>query len=67
MNECMVEDSFEFASDITNQSLNCFMASLDVNSLFTNVPLDNKTIKICIGELFKFEIIFYDLNKKEKV
>ena len=28
------------------------MAFLDVNSLFTNVPLD-ETIEICVNELFK--------------
>ena len=28
------------------------MASLDVNSLFTNIPLE-ETIKICTDELFK--------------
>ena len=28
------------------------MASLDVDSLFTNVPLD-ETIEICVNELFK--------------
>ena len=45
LNEYTLKDSFEFAKDITNQNSNCFMASLDVDSLFTNVPLD-ETIKI---------------------
>ena len=54
MNEYTLKDSFEFAKDIINQNSNCFMASLDVDSLFTNVPLD-ETIKICIDELFKSE------------
>ena len=40
------------------------MASLDVDSLFTNVPLD-ETIKICIDELFKSEMGVSGLNKKE--
>ena len=40
MNEYTLKDSFEFAKDIINQNLNCFMASLDVETLFTNVPLD---------------------------
>ena len=40
------------------------MASLDVESLFTNVP-SNETIKICIDELFKSEMTFSGLNKKE--
>ena len=40
------------------------MASLDVDSLFTNVPLD-ETIKICIDELFKSEMTVPRLKKKE--
>ena len=45
MNEYTLKDSFEFAKDITYQNSTCFMASLDVDSLLTNVPLD-ETIKI---------------------
>ena len=40
------------------------MASLDMDSLFTNVPLD-ETIKICIDELFKSEMTVCGLNRKE--
>ena len=40
------------------------MASLDVDSPFTNAPLD-VTIKICIDELLKSEITVCGLNKKE--
>ena len=40
------------------------MASLDADSLFTNVPLD-ETIKIYIDELFKSEMTVSGLNKKE--
>ena len=64
MNEYTLKDSFEFAKDITNQNSNCFMASLDVDSLFTNVPLD-ETIKMCIVELFKSEMTVSGINKKE--
>ena len=64
LNEYTLKDSFEFAKDITNQSLNGFMASLDVDSLFTNVALD-ETIKICIDKLFKSEMTVSGLNKKE--
>ena len=49
MNEYTLKDSFEFAKDIINQNSNCFMVSLDVESLFANVPLD-ETIKIYIDE-----------------
>ena len=64
MNEYTLRDSFKFAKDIINQNSNCFMASLDVDSLFTNVPF-GKTIKICIDELFKSEMTVSGLNKKE--
>ena len=64
MNEYTLKDSLEFAKEITNQNSNCFMASLDVDSLFTNVPLD-ETIKICIDELFKSEMTVSEINKKE--
>ena len=40
------------------------MVSLDVDSLFTNVPLD-ETIKICIRELFKSDMTVYGLNERE--
>ena len=54
-NNYTVKDSFDFAKDITQQSSKLFMASLDVDSLFTNVPLD-ETIEICVNELFKSTI-----------
>ena len=47
MNEYTLKDSSEFAKDIINQNSNCFIASLDVESLFTNIPLD-ETIKIAL-------------------
>ena len=40
------------------------MTSLDVESLFTNFPLD-ETIKIYIDQLFKSEMNVSGLNKKE--
>ena len=49
------------AKDVINQNSNCFIASVDVESLFTNVPLD-ETIKICIDQLFKFEMTVSGLN-----
>ena len=64
MNEYPLKDSFKFAKGIINQNFNCFMASLDVESLFTNVPLD-ESIKICIDQLFKSEITVSGLNTKE--
>ena len=39
-----------FAEEICQQEPNLHMASLDVDSLFTNIPLD-ETIDICIDNL----------------
>ena len=37
---------------IYEQDAGLFMAALDIDSLFTNVPLE-ETINICVNELFK--------------
>ena len=58
MNNYAVKDLFEFAKEVMQQM---FMTSLDVDSLFTNVVLD-ETIKICTDELFK---TIYGLNEKQ--
>ena len=50
--------------DITQQSSKLFMAPLDVDLLFTNVPLD-ETIEICVKELFKSSQTVSDLNKQQ--
>ena len=39
------------------------MASLDLDSLFTNMPLD-ETIEICIHKLFKSSQTILGLNKQ---
>ena len=51
-NEYTVSDSFHFAQEICKQDPNLDIASLDVDSLFTNIPLD-ETIDICIDSLYK--------------
>lgn len=55
-NQFTISDSFSFVKDIINFPLNndCTMASFDIKSLFTNIPLD-ETIKIT-GDLL------YDSN-----
>ena len=40
------------------------MGCLDVDSLFTNIPLE-KTIEICANELFKVSLTVEGLNKTE--
>ena len=63
-NNYTVKDSFDFAKDITQQSSKLFMASLDLDYLFTNVPLD-ETIEICVNELFQFSLTVSGLNKQQ--
>ena len=57
INEYTVKDSFSFSNEIRNKSTSLYMASLNIQSLFTNIPLD-ETIDICLKLLF---------NKKRKV
>ena len=51
-NEFTLKDSFSFAEDIAKQNVNLYMASFDVDNLFTNIPLD-ETIEICVSKLFE--------------
>ena len=48
-NEYTVKDSFQFAEEICEQDP---MDSLDVDSLFTNIPLD-ETIDICVNQFLE--------------
>ncbi len=51
-NEYTVRDSFSFAKEISGMGSNgLVMASFDVKSLFTNIPL-NETIKFCVEDLY---------------
>ena len=63
-NEFTVKDSFHFAEEIIDQQHDLFMGSLDVDSLFTNIPLE-ETIEICTNELFKESEIVEGLSKTE--
>ncbi len=52
-NQWTVKDSFTFAKELTSlDSTGLVMGSLDVESLFTNVPLE-ETIGIVVDQLFK--------------
>ena len=63
-NEFTVKDSFHFAEEIVDQQHDLFMGSLDVDSLFTNIPLE-ETIEICTNELFKESETVEGLSKTE--
>ena len=56
-NEFTVKDSFHFSEEIVDQQHDLVMGSFYVDSLFTNIPLE-ETVEICTNELFKeFETV----------
>ena len=55
-NEYTIKDSFSFAEELLSFDSNLNMASFDVESLFTNIPL-KETIDLCV------DILFYDRTK----
>ena len=63
-NQFTLKDSSEFAKIVCEQDAGLFMVSLDVNSLFTNVPLE-EIINIFVKELFKSNSSTHGLNKKQ--
>ena len=50
-NEFAVKRSFDLAEEVVNYDHNLYVASLDVELLFTNIPLE-ETIKNCVNDLF---------------
>jgi hypothetical protein len=63
-NEHTVKDTFSFAHDIRSQDSRMWMSSFDVDSLFTNIPLD-ETINICCDELFNTTSTVAGLTKTQ--
>ena len=64
INEFTVKDSFSFAKEIVEQDRNFYMGSLDVDSLFTNIPLE-ETINICTELIYDQNDSIEGLNKSE--
>ena len=63
-NEFTVKDSFHFAEEIVDQQHDLFMGCLNVDSLFTNILLE-ETIEICTNEPFKESETVEGLSKTE--
>ena len=63
-NEFTVKDSFSFAKEITKYDSSLFMASLDVESLFTNIPL-KETVNNCVSDLHNKNLYNGKLNKSD--
>ena len=61
-----LKDTFQFVHQITNivNAQDYIMASFDVTSLFTNIPLD-ETIDIAIDSLFNDNEFFMSFNKQQ--
>ena len=51
-NEFTVKDFVAFVDGILTQDKDLHMANLDVDTLFTNIPLD-ETIDICVKKVFQ--------------
>ena len=64
LNQFTEKDSFAFAEDIVHQDRKLFMGSLDVDSLFTNIPLE-ETIIVCTNLLYNNEDVIEGINKSE--
>ena len=63
-NEYTVNDSFIFTKEIANQNGQLYMASIDIESLFTNLQID-ETIDIITNELFNNSKTFNGMTKEE--
>ena len=63
-----INDTFSFLQELFEQKFNnnVFMASFDVTSLFTNIPLD-ETIKIIVDQLFSNSNNFEGFSRDEFV
>lgn len=64
INNYVVKDSFSFATDVRKQNSELYMTSFDVDSLFTNIPLD-ETIDICVRKIFGKKRKFKGFSKSE--
>ena len=64
VNDYTLKDSFIFAKEVINFDHNLFMARLDVESLFTNIPVD-ETIKNAVDDLFSSNMYRGKLSKSE--
>ena len=62
-NEFIVKDTFCFAKKIVEQNSSLVMGSLDVDSLFTNIPLD-ETIDICTYTIYSQQDVIEGIKKR---
>ena len=63
-NEFTVKDSFDFAEELVHEDSKLFMGSLEVDSRFTSIPIE-ETIDICTNLLYNNEDVIRSINKSE--
>ena len=63
-NKFTIKNSFEFAKEIIKKDSGLFKVSLDVESLFTNIPLE-ETINISSDTLFANEAKMNNFNRND--
>ena len=63
-NQFVSKDSFSFARDVRKQNSQFFMASFDIDSLFTNLPLD-ETINLCVEKTFLNKTKHHGISKSD--
>ena len=63
-NKFTIKNSFEFAKEVIEQDSGLYMASLDVESFFTNIPLE-ETINISCDSLFSNEAKINNFNRND--
>ena len=61
--EFTVKNPFDFSEQVVNYDHNLYMASLDVESLFTNIPLE-ETVKNCVNYLYSNNSYSGKLSRK---
>ena len=61
-NEYTVKDSFSFAKEILEFDASLFMASFDVKSLFTSIPV-TETLNFCVQSLYRNQTRVGNLTK----
>ena len=59
-----MKNSVDFAEEVVNYDHILYMASLDVESLFTNIPLE-EIIKNCVNNLFSNNFYSDKLSRKD--
>ena len=64
-NEFTVKETFCFAKEIVEQDSCPVMCSLDVDSLFTNIPLD-ETINICTITIYSMEMFIVNRRYQQR-